>query len=295
MPLNQLLEIISSDELNVKCEEIVYKTVIYWIKYDLNERKNYLGQLLNYVRLPLLDIKYLVTHVSRDPLIKTLSISDPNIAALIDEAKDYHLLPQDRSLNQSIRTKPRKYFGLIELLFAIGGWYSVSNDFLNSKIIYNLTHLISKDDAMDSVEMLDPVKNSKWQTVASMGTRRRGMGICVLNQQIYVVGGHDGFKYLNSVECFCPSTNIWQTNIKKMPNVRNCVGVCCFEGALYVIGGFNATSCLKVVERYDPNFNQWSNLAPMNSMRSGLKAVVLNDLIYAIGGSDGSSTLKTAE
>ena len=126
MPLNQLLEIISSDELNVKSEENVFKAVMNWIKHDLNERKQYLGQLMSHVRLPLLDVKYLVTHVSSDPLVRTLSISDQTIRDLIDEAKDYHLLPQDRSLNQSIRTKPRKPFILIELLFAIGGWCSVS-------------------------------------------------------------------------------------------------------------------------------------------------------------------------
>ena len=38
--MNQLVEIISSDELNVKSEEMVYKAVMNWIKYDLNERNS---------------------------------------------------------------------------------------------------------------------------------------------------------------------------------------------------------------------------------------------------------------
>jgi kelch-like protein 20 len=122
LPLNQLNEIISSDELNVKSEESVYKAVMSWIKHDMNERKQYLGQLMSNVRLPLLDVKYLVTQVSNDPLIRVLSLSDQSIRDLIDEAKDWHLLPQDRSMNQTIRTRPRKPFIMSELLFAIGIW-----------------------------------------------------------------------------------------------------------------------------------------------------------------------------
>lgn len=53
-----------------------------------------------------------------DPLIK----HDQICRDLIDEAKDYHLLPQDRSLGP--RTKPRKPFATGELLFAVGGWCS---------------------------------------------------------------------------------------------------------------------------------------------------------------------------
>lgn len=275
LPLNQLLEIISSDELNVKSEENVFKAVMNWIKHDLNERKQYLGQLMSHVRLPLLDVKYLVTQVSSDPLVRTLSISDQTIRDLIDEAKDYHLLPQDRSLNQSIRTKPRKPFILIELLFAIGGWCS--------------------GDAISSVEMLDPLTSNEWKVVSSMGKRRCGVGVGVLNQQIYAIGGHDGISYLNSVERFCPITNKWYNDIAPTSNCRTSVGVCCLDGALYAIGGQDGVSCLNVVERYDPNLNRWSRAASMNSRRLGVSVVVLNNFIFAIGGSDGSSPLNTVE
>ena len=39
LPVEQLIEIISSDDLNVRSEEHVYKAVITWMKHDVNERR----------------------------------------------------------------------------------------------------------------------------------------------------------------------------------------------------------------------------------------------------------------
>jgi hypothetical protein len=47
--------------------------------------------------------------------------------------------------------------------------------------------------------MFDPLTN-EWRAVTSMSKRRYGMGIGVLNNFLYAVGGHDGVRYLNSVE-----------------------------------------------------------------------------------------------
>lgn len=165
LPVNQLLEIISNDELNVRCEEQVYQAVMNWIKYDLDERKQYLAQLMSNVRLPLLDTKFLVTKVGCDPLVR----QDQTCRDLIDEAKDYHLLPQERSLVHATRIRPRKPVITGEVLFAVGGWCS--------------------GDAIASVEMFDPQSSSnEWKIVASMSKRRCGVGVGVLNDQIYAIG-----------------------------------------------------------------------------------------------------------
>lgn len=61
LPLSELNQIISHDELNVKSEEQVYQAVMNWICHDVNDRKEFLSQLLQHVRFPLMDIKYLIT------------------------------------------------------------------------------------------------------------------------------------------------------------------------------------------------------------------------------------------
>lgn len=54
-------------------------------------------------------------------------------------------------------------------------------------------------DAISSVERYDPQTN-EWRMVASMSKRRCGVGVSVLDDLLYAVGGHDGSSYLNSVE-----------------------------------------------------------------------------------------------
>ena len=77
-----------------------------------------------------------------------------------------------------------------------------------SKICYDYTHLIffevggwCSGDAISSVERYDPQTN-EWRMVAPMSKRRCGVGVAVLNDLLYAVGGHDGQSYLNSIERF---------------------------------------------------------------------------------------------
>ena len=54
-------------------------------------------------------------------------------------------------------------------------------------------------DAISSVEKYDPGSN-EWRLVAPMSKRRCGVGVAVLSDLLYAVGGHDGQSYLNSIE-----------------------------------------------------------------------------------------------
>lgn len=114
LPVGQLCDIIASDELNVRSEEQVFSAVMAWVKFNVAERRPFLSQVLQHVRLPLLNPKYLVGTVGSDLLIK----SDESCRDLVDEAKNYLLLPQERPLMQGPRTKPRKPIRRGEVLFA---------------------------------------------------------------------------------------------------------------------------------------------------------------------------------
>lgn len=65
------------------------------------------------------------------------------------------------------------------IFFLVGGWCS--------------------GDAIASVERFDP-QSADWKMVAPMSKRRCGVGVAVLNDLLYAVGGHDGQSYLNSIE-----------------------------------------------------------------------------------------------
>ncbi|XP_022820736.1 kelch-like protein diablo isoform X3 [Spodoptera litura] len=104
LPAAQLIDIVSSDELNVRSEEQTFQAVMSWVKYNVAERRQHLAQVLQHVRLPLLSPKFLVGTVSSELLIR----SDDACRDLLDEAKNYLLLPQERPLMQGPRTRPRK-------------------------------------------------------------------------------------------------------------------------------------------------------------------------------------------
>ncbi|UJR34957.1 hypothetical protein I4U23_027735 [Adineta vaga] len=270
LPVNQLIDIISNDELNISSEEDVYLTVMKWISYDTEQRKQYLSKIFEHIRFPLMSARFLVGRVSSDPLIK----ADQICRDLIDEAKDYLLLPQERLNMQGPRTKRRKPLKSSEVLFAVGGWCS--------------------GDAIATVEMFDPTMN-EWKTVGSMSKRRCGVGVGVLNNLLYAVGGHDGVSYLNSVERFDPQTNQWNNDIAPTSSCRTSVGVTVLDDCLFAVGGQDGISCLNLVEKYDPTIERWTRVASMGTKRLGVAVAVLDGYLYAIGGSDGQSPLNTVE
>ena len=45
LPINQLIDIISSDELNMTSEEDVFTAVMHWISCDVQQRKQYLPKV----------------------------------------------------------------------------------------------------------------------------------------------------------------------------------------------------------------------------------------------------------
>lgn len=270
LPVNQLVDIISSDELNVRTEEQVYSAVMCWVKFNISDRRHLLSQILQHVRMPLLNPKFLVGTVGSDLLIK----SDEACRDLVDEAKNYLLLPQERLLMQGPRTRPRKPTKRGEVLFAVGGWCS--------------------GDAIASVEQFDP-QSCEWRMMAPMTKRRCGVGVAVLNDLLYAVGGHDGHSYLNSIERYDPLSNQWSSEVAPTSSCRTSVGVAVLDGFLYAVGGQDGVSCLNFVERYDPKTNRWSKVASMNMRRLGVAVAVLGGLLYAVGGSDGQSPLSTVE
>ncbi|XP_064274461.1 kelch-like protein 5 isoform X3 [Passer domesticus] len=79
-------------------------------------------------------------------------------------------------------------------LYAIGGHDAPAS---------NLTSRLS-----DCVERYDP-KTDMWTAVASMSISRDAVGVCLLGDKLYAVGGYDGQTYLNTVESYDPQTNEW--------------------------------------------------------------------------------------
>ncbi|CAF94206.1 unnamed protein product, partial [Tetraodon nigroviridis] len=173
---------------------------------------------------------------------------------LLMEGMKYHLLPQHRPLLQNPRTRPRK--ATVGAMFAVGG--------------------------------MDATKGShhEWTEAA--------VWCSVLDGRLYVVGGRDGLKTLNTVECYNPHSKTWSV-MPPMSTHRHGLGVAVLEGPMYAVGGHDGWSYLSTVERWDPQARQWSFVASMATPRSTVGLAVLNSKLYAVGGRDGSSCLRSVE
>jgi len=60
---------------------------------------------------------------------------------------------------------------------------------------------------LNTAECYNP-KTMKWSQIASMSQCRFGVGCCVLEGEIYAIGGSDGCN-LRSCEKYNPEKNIW--------------------------------------------------------------------------------------
>lgn len=94
----------------------VFEAAMLWVKAQ-PERRSHLPEMLTQVRMPLLTPQYLTDHVATEELIRT----SHQCRDLLDEAKDYHLMPERRPLLQSFRTRPRCCPDVVGRIYAVGG------------------------------------------------------------------------------------------------------------------------------------------------------------------------------
>ncbi|XP_060584738.1 kelch-like protein 8 isoform X1 [Ruditapes philippinarum] len=265
--------IVSSSTLNVSREEEVFEAVMQWINHDKENRKQHLPRLLGKVKLPLISTHYLMNNVATNELVR----SNLDCRDFLDEAKYYQMyignLLTDMTLSD--RTRPRKSYAGV--LFCVGGRGA-------------------SGDPYKTIECYHPMKD-RWYQVTEMHIRRRHVGVCCFNGQIYAVGGHNGSKHLGSGEVFDPTTAKWRkmaSMVTQKTGVRG-LGLACLGGAIYAVGGLDDKTCFDTVERYDPVANSWTQVASMNLPRGGVGVAALKGYLYAIGGNDGSSSLNKCE
>ncbi|XP_060869920.1 ring canal kelch homolog isoform X2 [Metopolophium dirhodum] len=305
-----LMKLISCNDLAVPFEEKVFECVIKWVKHDLDRRKDFLHELMEHVRLPLLRPDIL-DNVVEEPLLN----NSPKCNKFIIEALRFNLqkLVCHFSIPKSIRCKPRQFGGSQKSYTSpkcYTEWYDPAtklhenapgiNDcretagfgVISDQFVFVVGGVNGKSSK--SVSMLDVSSQSpSWVPMVDMLVSRRRLGVGILNDCIYAVGGLDDTCLLNSVEVFDVSIQKWQM-VSSMSIERSNCGVGVFNNHLYAVGGFSSKN-LKSVEYYDPSLDKWTPVAEMSVSRQGVGVGVLDGLMYAIGGFNGRVCLKSGE
>ncbi|XP_026571516.1 kelch-like protein 17 [Pseudonaja textilis] len=260
LPLKQVLDLISSDSLNVPSEEEVYRAVLSWVKHDVDSRKQNIPRLMKCVRLPLLSRDFLMSNVDTELLVRHHS----ECKDLLIEALKYHLMPEQRAVLSNSRTRPRRCEGASMVLFAVGGGslFAIHGD------------CEAYDTRTDRWHMINT-----WTPIANMLSRRSSAGVAVLEGMLYVAGGNDGTSCLNSVERYNPKTNTWES-VAPMNIRRSTHDLVAMEGWLYAVGGNDGSSSLNSIEKYNPRTNKWVAASCMFTRRSSVGVAVLELLNF---------------
>ncbi|MDP9343953.1 MAG: hypothetical protein M3Q23_18050 [Actinomycetota bacterium] len=153
-------------------------------------------------------------------------------------------------------------------------------------------------DLLATNEAYDPSTNT-WSSAAPMPTPRDFFAAAPDPAgHIYAIGGCcTGGSDFTATDVYDPSTNTW-SSAAPMPTAREeeaaALGA---DGRIYVFGGCcsGGGNVLTTVEAYDPVLNTWSTAAPMPAGRADPGAVASGNVIYVIGGSDGTHHVSTVQ
>uniref|UniRef100_A0A9J8CAD0 Kelch like family member 29 n=1 Tax=Cyprinus carpio carpio TaxID=630221 RepID=A0A9J8CAD0_CYPCA len=258
-----LINYLSNDSLNTKAEELVYETVIKWIKKDPVGRVQHISELLAVVRLPFIHPSYLLNVVDNEELIK----SSEACRDLVNEAKRYHMLPHARQEMPTPRTRPRLSAGVAEVIVLVGGRQAIG---MNQR-------------SLTAVTCFNP-QNSKWYPLASLPFYdREFFSVISAGDNIYLSGGTESGVTVADVWCYMSLLDNW--NLVSRMTVSRCRhNSLVYDGKLYTIGGLGVAGNLEHVERYDTITNQWETVSPLPKPVHSAAATVCGGKIYVFGG-----------
>ncbi len=151
-------------------------------------------------------------------------------------------------------------------------------------------------ETQESVSELDDKIANVWEVKAPLPTARTEITAAVLNGEVYVIGGFDGFgRTSTAVEVYNPKDNSWR-RAPDLPEGRHHAAAAVVHNTLYLIGGYHGTTFspradvfefdteTPVYNRTTPNQSPWKHVAPLPIARGALAAAVISDKIYVIGG-----------
>lgn len=277
LSVDSLIRYISSDYIDVRTEEIVYDSVIKWIKFDTDERKKHITELLEHIRFPVVDILRLAI-IEKEPLIRNCE----DCLQMVQEAQKDHesindKLGRRRRSMQNIHVQPRPSTVAKEKMIVIGG----INNYVNK-----------------TVEMYDPLKD-KWFDLPDFPENISWFNVCSVSNAIIVTGGILEGNIVSKVWKFEGSSRTWISMPPMLkPRARHASGA--LGDLLYVFGGvtygttYSVIDC-ELIECYDPSTKMWTHVGQSVFPRKQSQVVTFSNMLVEVGGLQGEAKVNTMD
>lgn len=318
-PATLLSRILTSECLRVDTESQVFQAAIKWVMHDIVHRRQFVFEILSYIRLALVPVKLIdqaendcrdmslkvaLRSVRKDLSTKRGQLVPLRVCPRICAKKSFYVIggaqretstgwsPPDCIFDtvakydifnrEWVETAPMKTGRIQPGVATLGGKIYVVGGERGSQILAN-------------GEVYDPQTNN-WNSMSPMNVPRCEFGLCTLGGTMWAVGGWLGIDIGGSMECYDPVKDTW-TESGEMPQPRFSMGVVSFEGLIYIVGGCTTVSRHTTdLLSYNPVTQDWTYLAPMKTPRCQLGVAILNRHLYVVGGNDRSTeVLRTIE
>lgn len=218
LPDDRLVKLIGRDRLNVQGESEVYKAVIDWVRYDVDNRSCKMEAILAFVRCPLLPPHFLRDQMKNCDVFNRVPACREYLAKICQDLTN-HRRPavKERTPNTT------------RMIFIAGGYFRQS---------------------LDNMEAFN-VDDKMWLSLPRLRVPRSGLGGAFLKGTFYAVGGRNntpGSSYDSDwVDRYNPLRETWRP-CAPMSVPRNRVGVAVMDELLYALGGSAASDYHDTVE-----------------------------------------------
>ncbi|MBX3011548.1 MAG: hypothetical protein KF832_08565 [Caldilineaceae bacterium] len=127
---------------------------------------------------------------------------------------------------------------------------------------------------------------AEWTLVGRLRTPIAFFGAALVNDEIFIVGGHDGQHELNNAEAYSLTSSTWR-DLPPLAAPRSGLRLVYDGLALFALGG-GGPYALDTHERFDLGNNLWSNFpSPLAGEWRNLGATVQEGQIHLVGGWSG--------
>jgi BTB And C-terminal Kelch/Kelch motif len=301
----RLFEILSSNELNVDHEELVFDALMRWVQFKEDKRAQHIAKLLPAIRFGLLSSRFIREHVLDNRLIaehgrQILRDTEGQIMACLE---DYRSASTSLSMRPSVMSTLRS--GMIKpehCIVLVGG----------------------ADDSHPSINCYNPLTRETYYIADVSNESRTGYytivkPACVVtdDNQLYLAGGSYMFHELNgdgadgacdedsfddydddvvgkNFYLYDGDRNRWIPRASMLFPKSN-FALACVGGKIYCFGGLSINQHpSEIVECYDVAANQWKYTGMMPTTLVDLTAVTYNQSVFIFGGRTGVTVHDSA-
>ncbi|XP_028992421.1 kelch-like protein 41a isoform X1 [Betta splendens] len=328
----ELFAIIGADALNVEKEEVVFESLMRWIRKDKEKRVKSLGEAFECIRFRLLPEKYVKEKVEKDDLIKADSellkklkvIKEAFAGKLPERKKGADDEEEEEGKLPGYLNDTRRYgMHAKDVLLMISDNAAVAYDAqenecflaaMTEQIPRNHVSMITKKNNLyvlgglfvDEEDKENPLQcyfyqldslAAEWTALPPMPTPRClfAMGEC--ENLIFAVAGKDleSDESHDTVMCYDTEKMKW-SETKKLPLKIHGHCVVSENGLVYCIGGkTDDNKATNKMFAYNHKKSEWKEVASMKTPRSMFGAIIHKGKIIVAGGVNEDGLTATCE